>query len=380
MVAAGGRWGDPAGGTQRSGNHLIQNIFKQRIPPLLGLDISTSAVRLLAFDTTSRGFRVESCAQVRLPHGAVAEGSVADTEAVARAIGEALTRAGSKRRRVALAVSGSQIISRQIAMPVDFSDADIEQQITLESDQYIPYPLDDVYFDFVVLGPNARNPQTADVLLIVARNEVVDKRLETLAAAGLDAAVVDVEAYALESVFPLIAPQMPPTAGTGVTAMVDVGASTTTLNVLQGGVTLFTREQSFGGEQLLQQIQERYGLAYPEASAALLEGSFPEEWRSTVIEPFLDSLANQVGRLLQVFFSATGQSSLDHVVLSGGCAGLSGAAGIVGRYLGLDTRVGNPFLGVEFAPGIDAARLREHGHAWMIAAGLAMRSTTDVSR
>lgn len=245
---------------------------------------------------------MESCAQVRLPHGAVAEGSVADAEAVARAVGEAFTRAGSKRRRVALAVSGSQIISRQIAMPVDFSDADIEQQITLESDQYIPYPLDDVYFDFVVLGANARNPQTADVLLIVARNEVVDKRLETLAAAGLDAAVVDVEAYALESVFPLIAPQMPPTARTGVTAMVDVGASTTTLNVLQGGVTLFTREQSFGGEQLLQQIQERYGLAYPEASAALLEGSFPEEWRSTIIEPFLDSLANQVGRLLQVFF------------------------------------------------------------------------------
>lgn len=379
-MAAGGRWGDRAGDTQGSGNHLIHNIFKQKIPPLLGLDISTSAVRLLAFDTTSRGFQVESCAQVRLPHGAVAEGSVADAEAVARAVGEALTRAGSKRRRVALAVSGSQIISRQIAMPVDFSDADIEQQITLESDQYIPYPLDDVYFDFVVLGPNARNPQTADVLLIVARNEVVDKRLETLTAAGLGAAVVDVEAYALESVFPLIAPQMPPTAGTGVTAMVDVGASTTTLNVLQAGVTLFTREQSFGGEQLLQQIQERYGLAYPEASAALLEGSFPEEWRSTVIEPFLDSLANQVGRLLQVFFSATGQSSLDHVVLSGGCAGLAGAAGIVGRYLGLDTRVGNPFLGVEFAPGIDAARLREHGHAWMIAAGLAMRSTTDVSR
>lgn len=379
-MAAGRCWGDRAVDTQGSDNHLIQNIFKQKIPPLLGLDISTSAVRLLAFDTTSRGFRVESCAQVRLPHGAVAEGSVADAEAVARAVGEAFTRAGSKRRRVALAVSGSQIISRQIAMPVDFSDADIEQQITLESDQYIPYPLDDVYFDFVVLGANARNPQTADVLLIVARNEVVDKRLETLAAAGLDAAVVDVEAYALESVFPLIAPQMPPTARTGVTAMVDVGASTTTLNVLQGGVTLFTREQSFGGEQLLQQIQERYGLAYPEASAALLEGSFPEEWRSTIIEPFLDSLANQVGRLLQVFFSATGQSSLDHVVLSGGCAGLAGAAGIVGRYLGLDTRVGNPLLGVEFAPGIDAARLREHGHAWMIAAGLAMRSTTDVSR
>jgi type IV pilus assembly protein PilM len=366
--------------TQQSGNHLIQKFFKQKIPPLLGLDISTSAVRLLALDATSSGYRVQACAQSRLPHGAVAEGSVTDAEAVARAVGEVSARASGKRRQVALAVSGAQIISRQIAMPVEFSDSDIEQQITLESDQYIPFPIEDVYFDFVVLGPNARNPQTADVLLIVARSDVVDHRLDVLADSGLKAAVVDVEAYALESAFPLVAGQMPPTARSGVTAMVDVGATTTTLNVMHAGVTVFTREQSFGGEQLLQQIQERYGVAHAEAIAALRDNSVPEEWRATIIEPFLDSMANQVGRLLQVFFSATGQSTLDHVVLSGGCAGLPGAAGVVGRYIGLDTRVGNPFLGLEFAPGVDASRLRDEGHAWMIAAGLAMRSTTDVAR
>jgi type IV pilus assembly protein PilM len=359
---------------------LIRNILKQPIPPLLGLDISTSAVRLLALDATSTGFRVQACAQVRVAHGAMVDGSVADADAVAAAISEAVTRSGGKRRQAALAVPGAQVISRQIAMPVEFSDAEIEQQISLESDQYIPYPINDVYFDFVVLGPNTRNPQTADVLLVVARSEVIEKRLDVLAASGLKAAVVDVESYALESAFPLIATQMPPTARTGVTAMVDIGATTTTLNVMQGGSTVFTREQSFGGEQLLQQIQERYGVGYPEAGATLRDGSFPEEWKVSIIEPFMDSMANQVGRLLQVFFSATGQSTLDHVVLSGGCAGLPGAAGVVGRYIGLDTRVGNPFAGLEFAPGIDASRLRNDGHAWMIAAGLAMRSTTDVSR
>jgi type IV pilus assembly protein PilM len=359
---------------------LIQNIFKQQVPPLAGLDISTTAVRLLALDVTSKGYRIQSCAQVRLAPGAVSEGSVADPEAVAQAVSDVVRRSGSKRRNVALAVPGAQIISRQIGMPIEFTDADIEQQITLESDQYIPYPLNDVYFDFVVVGPNARNPQTSDVLLIVARNEVVDRRLEALVPAGLSASVADVEAYALESAFPLLAPHMPDTARQGITAMVDVGATTTTLNVLHQGVTVFTREQLFGGEQLLQQIQERYGLAYPEASTALRDGALPEGWRSEVVEPFLDSLANQVGRLLQVFFSATGQSSIDHVVLSGGCAGLPGVANVVGEYVGLDTRVGNPFEGVDFAPGIDASRLRGNGHSWMMAAGLAMRSTTDVSR
>lgn len=365
---------------ESSGNQLIKKLFRRPLPPLLGLDISTSGVRLLGLDATARGVLVRFCAQAPLPQGAVAEGVVVDTDVVSRAVADAVRRAGGKRHDVALAVPGSQVISRQIAMPVDFSDADIEQQITLESDQYIPYPIDDVYFDFVVLGPNARNPQTADVLLIVARSEVVDRRLDVVTGAGLQAAVVDVEAYALESAFALIAPQLPATARSGMTAMVDIGASHTTLNVMQGGATVFTREQSFGGEQLLQQIQDRYGIDYPQASAALREGGFPEEWRVDVIEPFLDLLANQVGRLLQVFFSATGRSTLDHVVLSGGCAGLAGVAAVVERNVGLDTRVGNPFLGVEFAPGIDASRLRGDGHAWMIAAGLAMRGTTDVAR
>lgn len=365
---------------QRSDNPLIRKIFGQKIPPLVGLDVSTSSVRLLGLEVTSSGYRVEACAEVRLPPGAVSEGSVGHIETVAQAVAEALRRSGSKRRQVALAVPGSLVISRQISLPVDFSDADIEQQIALESDQYIPYPLEDVYFDFVILGPNARNPQTSDVLLIVARREVVDKRLETLRVAGLTPAVVDVEAYALESAFTLIAPQMPATARGGITAMIDVGTASTTLNVLQKGITVFTREQSFGGDQLLQQLQDRYGMTYPEANAALRESNLPEDSGSTIIEPFLDSLASQVGRLLQVFFSATGESTLDHVVLSGGCSGLARSAEVVGQYLGVDTRVGNPFLGLEFATGIDAARLRADGHAWMIAAGLAMRSTSDVSR
>lgn len=346
----------------------------------MGLDVSTSSVRLLALDATSSGYRVDACAGARLPAGAMSEGSVGQIEVVSQAIADVVRRSGTKRRDVAAGIPGSLVISRQISMPVDFTDADIEQQITLESDQFIPYPLDDVYYDFVLLGPNVRNPQTADVLLIVARNEVVDKRLETLTVAGLTAAVVDVEAYALESAFSLISPTLPPTARTGVTAMIDIGGASTTLNVLQKGVTVFTREQSFGGEQLLQQLQDRYALSQSEARAALEEGTLPDDSASAVIAPFLDSLASQAGRLLQVFFSATGEATLDHVVLSGGCAGLPGAADVVHQYLGIDTRVGNPFLGLEFSSGLDATRLRANGHAWMIAAGLAMRSMSDVSR
>ena len=265
-------------------------------------------------------------------------------------------------------------------MPVDFTDAEIEQQITLEADQLIPYPLEDVYFDFVVLGPNIRNPQTFDVLLIVARNAVVDRRLEALSAAGLETAVVDVEAYALESAFPLIAAGLPPAARHGFTAMVDIGRTSTTLNVLQNGATVFTREQSFGGEQLLQQLADRNEMTAADAQTALEAGTLPDDSEAMVIAPFLDSLASQVGRLLQVFFSATGETTLDQVVLSGGCAGLPGVADTVSQYLGIDTRVGNPFDGVEFASGVDAGRLRSTGHAWMVAAGLAMRSMSDVSR
>jgi type IV pilus assembly protein PilM len=359
---------------------LIRNIFRQSVPPLLGLDLSTSAVRLLVLGEVSSGYQVDACVESRLPPGTVLDGAIGMIEPVSQAIADAVKRAGSKRNHAAIAVPGALVISRQISMPVEFTDADIEQQITLESDQFIPYPLDDVYFDFVVLGPNVRNPQTADVLLIVARNEVIDRRVEALAAAGLDAAVVDVEAYALESAFPLIAASLPRAARDGVTAMVDVGGASTTLNVLQKGSTVFTREQSFGGEQLLQQLQDRYELSAADALAALESRNLPGDSEAMVLAPFMDSLASQVGRLLQVFFSATGETTLDQVVLSGGCAGLPGVADVVGQYLGIDTRIGNPFVGLQFASGLDAARLRATGHAWMIAAGLAMRSMSDVSR
>lgn len=359
---------------------MIRKIFSQKVPPLLGLDVGSSSVRLLALEATSSGYRVEACAGARLPPASVADGAVGRAEAVSRAVADVVRRSASKRRDVALGIPGSLVISRQISMPADFTDADIEQQITLESDQFIPYPLEDVYFDFVLLGPNARNPQTSDVLLIVARNEVVDRRIEALSATGLSAAVVDLEAYALESAFSLISPSLPPNARDGVTAMVDIGAESTTLNVLHRGATIFTREHSFGGEQLLQQLQDRYALGAAEALAALEEGSLPHDSGAAVIVPFLDSLASQVGRLLQVFFSATGETTLDQVVLSGGCAGLPGVCEAVNQYLGIDTRVGNPFLDIEFSSGIDASRLRSGGHAWMVAAGLAMRSMSDVSR
>jgi type IV pilus assembly protein PilM len=359
---------------------LIRNIFRQSLPPLLGLDLSTSSVRLLALGEASSGYQVEACAEGRLPAGSQLDGAGGAIEVVSQVISDVVRRSGSKRRQVALAVPGSLVISRQITMPVEFSDADIEQQITLESDQFIPYPLDEVYFDFVVLGPNARNPQTADVLLIVARNEVIDRRLEALTTAGLGAAVVDVEAYALESAFPLIASSLPRAAREGITAMVDVGGTSTTLNVLQKGTTVFTREQSFGGEQLLLQLQDRHEMNAAEALAALESQNLPGDSEAMVVAPFMDSLASQVGRLLQVFFTATGETTLDQVVLSGGCAGLPGVADVVGQYLGIDTRIANPFAGLQFASGLDAARLRSKGHAWMMAAGLAMRSMSDVSR
>jgi type IV pilus assembly protein PilM len=162
--------------------------------------------------------------------------------------------------------------------------------------------------------------------------------------------------------------------------MVDVGGSSTTLNVLQKGSTVFTREQSFGGEQLLQQLQDRYELTAADALAALESRNLPADSEAMVVAPFIDSLASQVGRLLQVFFSATSATTLDQVVLSGGCAGLPGVADAVAQYLGIDTQIGNPLAGLQFASGLDAARLRSTGHAWMIAAGLAMRSMSDVSR
>ena len=253
------------------------------------------------------------------------------------------------------------------------SEDELETQLTLEADQYIPYPLDDVAIDFEVQGESERNPDQLEVLLAACRRENVDLRVDALEMADVVTKVVDVEAYAIERAFELIGSQLDCEEGSAV-AIVDIGATMTTLSVLVNGQTVYTREQLFGGKQLTEEIQRRYGLSLEEAGLAKKQGGLPDDYEPEVLEPFKDAVVQQVTRSLQFFFSSSQYNDVDQIVLAGGVASMPGLADLVQEKLGTPTVVANPFADMAIASKVNTTALSNDAPALMIACGLAMRS------
>ena len=327
---------------------------------LLGIDISSSAVKLLELSRSGDKHRVESCAVMSLPAHSVVEKNIAEVEAVGEIVRAVHARSKSKQKRAAVAVPGSAVITKILHMPAGMNENALETQISLEADQYIPYPLDEVALDF-------------EVMLVACRSDNVDTRVEALEIAGIEPQVVDVEAYAVERSFDLIAKQIGCDENT-VVAIVDVGASTTSLTVVVAGETVYTRDQMFGGRQLTEEIQRRYGLTAEEAGLAKKQGGLSDDYDSEVLAPFREAVIQQVSRSLQFFYSASQYSGVDIILLAGGVAAMQGLAEMVEERVEVSTVIANPFASMAVAPGVDAMKLTSDAPAMLIACGLALRS------
>jgi type IV pilus assembly protein PilM len=194
------------------------------------------------------------------------------------------------------------------------------------------------------------------------------------AVGGLTARIVDVEAFAMENAFRLIARDLPGGGVDQTIALVDIGATMTTLSVLRDLKIIYAREQVFGGKQLTEDIQRRYGLSYEEAGLAKRQGGLPDNYGPEVLEPFKEAMAQQVSRSLQFFYSASQYSHVDHIVLAGGCASIPGADEVIADKTGTPVVVANPFANMALSSRVRAPALGNDAPAMMIATGLALRS------
>ena len=348
-------------------------LFTPKKPALIGIDISSTAVKLLELSQSGGRYRVEHYAVEPLPPNAVVEKNIVEVEAVGEAIRRALARSGSRLKYAAAAVAGSAVITRIIPMPSDLDEDDLESQIQTEANQYIPYPIDEVSLDFEILGPVRDNPEMNSILLAASRTENVDMRVAALELGGLTAKVVDVEAFAMENAFALLTDQLS-VGRDALVAVVDVGATMTTLSVLRNQRTIYSREQVFGGKQLTDEIMRRYGLTYEEAGRAKRKGGLPESYHGEVLEPFKESLVQQVSRLLQFFFAGSEYNKVDQVVLAGGCATIDGTAAMLEEHTGVPCVVANPLARMSMSPKVQGQALSQDAPALMIAVGLALRS------
>ncbi|CAM5519733.1 Pilus assembly protein PilM OS=Stutzerimonas stutzeri OX=316 GN=CXK95_13830 PE=4 SV=1 [Stutzerimonas stutzeri] len=349
-------------------------LFTKKANTLLGIDISSTSVKLLELSRSGNRYRVEAYAVEPLPPNAVVEKNIVELEGVGQALQRVVARAKVNAKQVAVAVSGSAVITKSIEMESGLSDDELENQLKIEADQYIPYPLEEVAIDFEVQGPAARTPGRVEVLLAACRKENVEIREAALALAGLTAKVVDVEAYALERSYGLLAPMLAGAQGELTVAVVDIGATMTTLSVLHNGRTIYTREQLFGGRQLTEEIQRRYGLSVEEAGLAKKQGGLPDDYDSEVLQPFKEAVVQQVSRSLQFFFAAGQFHDVDYILLAGGTASLPGLDRLIQQKIGTQTLVANPFADMSLSNKVNAGALASDAPALMIACGLAMRS------
>ena len=347
--------------------------FKKKSNPLVGIDISATAIKLLELSKSGGRYRVESYAVEPVPANSVVDKNITDMEAVGEAIGRAVKRSGTKLKTAAAAVAGSSVITKVITMPADLNEAELESQIELEADQYIPFPLEEVSMDFEVIGPTADNPDRVDVLLAASRSENVELRQATLELGGLEAKMIDVEAFALENTVALLAADQLGGGDEKIIAVVDIGSSVTTFSVLENLKIIYSREQQFGGAQLTEEIQRRYGLSYEEAGLAKKQGGLPDNYGPEVLESFKDSIAQQISRAQQFFYSSSSITNFDHLVLAGGCSSTEGIAELVESKIGLPTIVANPFANMSLAAKVPADRLANDAPALMISCGLALR-------
>ncbi len=347
-------------------------LFGKKADPVIGLDIGSTSVRLLQLSSHGSGYRVDHFAIEPISEGVVVDKTVRDVEAAANAISRAVRVSGTRAKSCAIAVSGSAVFTKLISLPADLAEADIESQVQIEANQYIPYPLDEVSLDFEVLGPSARNADLIDILLAASKSENIESRQDAIDTAGLKARVVDVEAFAIANAFELIRKRDGVSRSEAV-GFFDIGYDMTTLLVIKSGRVIYTRDHPFGGHQLLEETQRRYDMTAEQAAFFERNEEGPEDFEEEVLEPFQLNIVHQISRALQFYASSNEYSNISTIYLSGGVASLKGLAAMVQQELGMTARVADPVTGLDIAQNVTVPELKRNATGLMIAMGLALR-------
>lgn len=352
----------------------LGSVFNRQSAPLLGLDISSSSVKLVELGKNRAGTLVlERCAIEPLERGWIIDGSIEKFDEVAEALRKVVRKSGTKTRNVAMALPPSAVITKKIVLPGGMSDSELEMQVEAEANQYIPFPLDEVSLDFCVVGPSPTSAGDIEVLIAASRREKVQDIQGLAEAAGLKPVIVDVESYASRLATSRLIEYLPNKGAGSIVALFEVGALTTSMQVIRDGEVLYDRDQAFGGAQLTQLIVRQYGFSPEEAESKKRSGELPDDYLASVLSPFVESMVHEIGRALQFFFTSTPHNKVDSVMLAGGSAALSGLTDAVTKHTTFMCSLVNPFEGMEMGAGVRLQKMTREAPSYLTACGLALR-------
>jgi len=330
-------------------------------------------IRFFYAERAGKGYRVDRYAIEPLPRDAVVDGSVNNLESVAESVNRCYKRLGTRTKHVAMAVPTGAVITKKIIVPAGLREDEMQVQVEAEANQYIPFALEEVNLDFQVVGPSPANADEEEVMIAATRKEKVEDRVAVAESAGLKASVMDVESFAQQSALEIVISQLPGAGRDMNIAIVDIGQSLMNVTVIRNDQSVYTREQSFGGAQLTQDIVNRYGMSPEEAENAKRSGGLPDDFESEVLRPFMENLSMEVQRALQFFFTSTQYNAVDQILLAGGSAVIPGLDEVVNTHTQVPAIVANPFVAMQTSPRVQLKRLIADAPSLIVACGLAMR-------
>jgi len=352
----------------------LGSLFSRQPAAMLGLDISSSSVKLVELGHNKAGALVlQNCAILPLERGWITDGNIEKFDEVADAVRRLIKKSGTKTKNVAMALPPSAVITKKIVLPGGMTDQELELQVETEANQYIPFPLDEVSLDFCIVGPSAASVGDVEVLIAASRREKVQDIQGLAEAAGLKPVIVDVESYASRLAVSRLIANLPDQGTGSIVALFEVGAMTTSMQVIRNDDVLYDRDQAFGGAQLTQQIVRQYGFSLEEAENKKRSGELPDDYANLVLQPFLESLVQEISRALQFFFTSTTHNKVDMVMLAGGSAALPGLTAAVTKQTGFACSVANPFEGMEMASNIRLNHIAREAPSYLTSCGLALR-------
>ncbi len=354
--------------------NVLGSLFNRRHSALLGLDISSSSVKLVELSRDKAGNLVLDCCAIEpLERGWITDGNVEKFDEVADAVRRLVKKSGTRTKNVAMALPASAVITKKIILPGGLSDAELEIQVESEANQYIPFSLDEVSLDFCVIGPSAASAGDVEVLIAASRKEKVQDRQGLAEAAGLKPIVVDVESYASRLAAARLIEKLPDRGVDTMVALFEVGALTTSVQVIQNDDVVYEREQAFGGAQLTQLIVRQYGFSPEEAENKKRNGDLPNDYEAGVLKPFVETLAQEIGRALQFFFTSTPHNRVDYVLLAGGSSALPGLTEAVTQQTSFACILANPFEGMELGANVRENKMMREASSYLTSCGLALR-------
>jgi type IV pilus assembly protein PilM len=349
-------------------------LFKQK-KDVIGIDIGSSSVKLVQLRESKGGYQLVTLGMALLPAEAIVDNAIMDSQSIIEVIKSLVESLKVKTKNVAASVSGHSVIIRKIQLPI-MTEEEMEASIQWEAEQYIPFEISEVNLDFQILGPDANDASQMDVILVAAKKDFVSDYVSLFRECGLNPVIMDIDCFTVENVFE---------ANYGVedeiVALIDMGASSMNVNILKGGMSVFTRDIQVGGSAYNEEIQKRLGLNNEDAERVKLGGEIEDvsaDAVAAIIDDATESLTQEVQRSIDFFSATSSDEKVQKVYITGGVAMVPTVRESLANRLGVDVEIMDPWRQISYSDkDFDPEYLQAVGPIFTVAAGLAMRRMGD---